>query len=871
DAACQAMGAASFSISRWERAGNVMRTLVNAGALGPGEERLPGDETYPLDEHPTVEHLLRTAMPYHNAIDDPDSDPHAVALLRKLHKESDIGVPIVVEGEVWGEVWVSTSPGAPRFRGSDVRFLEAIAGQLAGVVARGELFSRVSRLAYEDELTGLSNRRALDEQLGSAIERWREQETPLTLLVCDVDELKTINDERGHHAGDRALRRVGRALVKAAAPYPGACVARISGDEFAVVLAGAGMSAASDVAATALAVLDSERDLKVAMSCGAAAAGPGVERAEQLMRVADAAQYAAKRRGGGQLCTAGSDAFRTSLHAGGGEPAGPRRRGRRRGLAERLEDTSKRVLALLDRNLSEHPTVDRLEAVSAGFAEVVNAAAWTISFATHGESTIRSLASADDRDSRLRGIRVGLEQEVYALADFPLTERLVRAGSGSYVVDSHDRSADPAERRLLNDLDYSSVLGTAVSDVEGTYLIELYADGDTNDLTAANLTLSLLARAAAAHSNAAVEGVRQLRKRTRHLSLLGVLASRMASIESELGAVEATVEELHNELGHPLTSISRLTPEGQVEPVAARGELASYLFDSGWHSANVGLVGRCLRERSVVAVGDVAAEPDYRPLREARDVRSEMCAPLWCGDRLWGVIDVEDTRLDTFDSDDAHLLRSIADLVSAALRSAELRRHVESAYLDTAEAVAAALEANDSYSASHVHSIGTHAEAVGRDLGLGDEGLRDLRLGVAFHDVGKLAVSEAILCKREPLTAYERSQIEQHTVIGERILAPIELLAGVCPIVRHCHERWDGSGYPDRLAGDRIPLAARIVFACDSFDAMTTDRPYRAALSRSEALEELKRCAGTQFDPAVTQSLLRVLGAADPYGVLGST
>lgn len=181
DAACQAMGAASFSISRWERAGNVTRTLVNAGALGPGEERLPGDETYPLEEHPTVERLLRTAMPYHNAIDDPDADPHAVALLRKLHKESDIGVPIVVEGEVWGEVWVSTSPGAPRFRGSDVRFLEAIAGQLAGVVARGELFSRVSRLAYEDDLTGLSNRRALDEHLGSAIERWREQETPLTV------------------------------------------------------------------------------------------------------------------------------------------------------------------------------------------------------------------------------------------------------------------------------------------------------------------------------------------------------------------------------------------------------------------------------------------------------------------------------------------------------------------------------------------------------------------------------------------------------------------------------------------------------------------------------------------------------------------
>ena len=336
EASCEALGAGSFSISRWERDSGVMRTLINVGELGPAEERHPENEVYGLDDHPSVGRLLRTAQPYFNAVDDPDADPRAVSLLRELGKESDIGVPIVVEGDVWGEVWAATSPGQSRFRGRDVRFLEAIAGQLAGVVARGEMFSRVSRLAFEDELTGLSNRRALDEQLTAAMARWRDGGPPLTLMVCDVDELKTINDERGHHAGDRALRRVAQALVKAAAPSPGATVARISGDEFAVILDGLGIDGASEVAGTALRILSEERDTRVTISCGAASAAQGTDRPDELMRAADAAQYAAKRRGGGQLCTAGSDTFRESM-AAAGQSGGGRRRGRRRGGVERIE------------------------------------------------------------------------------------------------------------------------------------------------------------------------------------------------------------------------------------------------------------------------------------------------------------------------------------------------------------------------------------------------------------------------------------------------------------------------------------------------------------------------------------------------------
>ena len=244
-------------------------------------------------------------------------------------------------------------------------------------------------------------------------------------------------------------------------------------------------------------------------------------------------------------------------------------------------------------------------------------------------------------------------------------------------------------------------------------------------------------------------------------------------------------------------------------------------------------------------------------------MRAELCAPLWAGDHLWGAINLEDDRPNAFDDDDAQLVRTVADQVSAALRSARLYASVEQAYLDTAEALAAALEAKDSYTAQHSRSIADNAEAVGRALGMDPAELRMLRFGAAFHDIGKLAIPEAILNKPGRLTDEERARIEQHTVIGEQILAPIDFLSAVRPLVRHGHERWDGAGYPDGLAGEEIPLGARIIFACDAYDAMTTNRPYRSALSVAAAKAELAANAGSQFDPTVVAALLDVLGEAE--------
>jgi HD-GYP domain-containing protein (c-di-GMP phosphodiesterase class II) len=152
---------------------------------------------------------------------------------------------------------------------------------------------------------------------------------------------------------------------------------------------------------------------------------------------------------------------------------------------------------------------------------------------------------------------------------------------------------------------------------------------------------------------------------------------------------------------------------------------------------------------------------------------------------------------------------------------------------------------------------------VGEELGLESAQLKRVELGALFHDIGKIGIPAAILMKPGPLDDEEREIIERHPELGERILAPIDQLADVRPIVRACHERFDGKGYPDGLRGEEIPLEARIIFACDAFHAMTSNRPYREALPVGEAFRRLAEAAGSQFDPQIVEVCLRVLEAPE--------
>jgi HD-GYP domain-containing protein (c-di-GMP phosphodiesterase class II) len=194
------------------------------------------------------------------------------------------------------------------------------------------------------------------------------------------------------------------------------------------------------------------------------------------------------------------------------------------------------------------------------------------------------------------------------------------------------------------------------------------------------------------------------------------------------------------------------------------------------------------------------------------------------------------------------LLTGIAHQARLAIANASSFENLEQTFLSTVESLANALEARDEYTSSHTRAITDMALQVGDRLGL----------GALFHDIGKIGIPSEILLKPGPLTPAERRIMEQHPELGERILAPIVRLADVRPIVRHCHERFDGHGYPDRRAAEDIPVESRIILVCDAFHATTTDRPYRGRLPVEEAVGRLRDGSGTQFDPAVVEIFLNL-------------
>jgi len=337
-------------------------------------------------------------------------------------------------------------------------------------------------------------------------------------------------------------------------------------------------------------------------------------------------------------------------------------------------------------------------------------------------------------------------------------------------------------------------------------------------------------------------------RRARRLAIAGRIGGRLTRLLEATAIAEVVVTELQSACGGEFCRLVRLHEDGYVSSVATSGR-APAGEDSGWRKPqDEGATGRCLRER----------RPVLRPATGPTGL-CEIAAPVTSGGQLWGAVHVVAFGAGALQGEDADFVEVVCDHLGAALHTADLYHRLDQAYLGTAEALAAALEAKDDYTADHARSIADLVVAVGREFDLDDSHLRDLRYGAIFHDIGKIAIPDAILNKPAPLTPEEFEIIKTHPKAGEQILAPVPFLSKVRRIVRHDHERWDGTGYPDGLRGPQIPIGARIVFVVDSFHAMVSNRPYRKAMPVDDAREELRRNAGTQFDPGVVDAFLGVL------------
>ncbi|MBR6034258.1 MAG: HD-GYP domain-containing protein [Clostridia bacterium] len=184
---------------------------------------------------------------------------------------------------------------------------------------------------------------------------------------------------------------------------------------------------------------------------------------------------------------------------------------------------------------------------------------------------------------------------------------------------------------------------------------------------------------------------------------------------------------------------------------------------------------------------------------------------------------------------------------------------LEKAYMESIETLRQTVEAKDVYTRGHSDRVSAFSVLIGEKLGLSEEDLRILRIGGLFHDIGKIGVPDSILLKDSKLSDDEYSQIKNHPSIGAHILSNATIFADIIPIVKHHHEKYDGTGYPSKLKGEEIPFLARIAAVADTFDAMTSVRPYRTALPMDVVKSEFQRCAGTQFDPQIAKVFLDIL------------
>ncbi|MFE7412569.1 GGDEF domain-containing protein [Streptomyces laurentii] len=313
--ACDALGGSFAALSVWQRDRGRLKVLVNAGARAAGEEEFPDSETYPVHRFPEITEFLHERWAGGGAPDawvetaDDEVPTARVTGLRRRGRGSCVVAPVVLHGRAWGELYVARPAGAPVFDQDDAAFATVLAAVVAAGVAQAERLEEVRKLAFTDPLTGLANRRAVDTRLDEAIECYRADGSVVSLVVCDLNGLKSVNDTHGHAVGDRLLERFGSVLSRCGARLPGALAARLGGDEFCLLTVGPG---ADEVVAVAeeLCVRAAELEMGEGVACGVASTGDPIgplKSARRLFRLADAAQYQAKAARSTKPVVAGRD------------------------------------------------------------------------------------------------------------------------------------------------------------------------------------------------------------------------------------------------------------------------------------------------------------------------------------------------------------------------------------------------------------------------------------------------------------------------------------------------------------------------------------------------------------------------------------
>ncbi len=251
--------------------------------------------------------------------------------------------------------------------------------------------------------------------------------------------------------------------------------------------------------------------------------------------------------------------------------------------------------------------------------------------------------------------------------------------------------------------------------------------------------------------------------------------------------------------------------------------------------------------------------PEIDSIEAGRNVLNLIASPINISGEVKGVLLAVNNDSDrVFVGSELVWVKSVCGELGAALEKIKLYQDIRKLFLSSVEALVAAIEGKDPYTHGHSRRVTMFSMIIGQELGFEKEQIEDIRLSALLHDIGKIAVPESVLLKPTKLNDDEWYSMKQHPVMGVKMLEKVKNFEPLLPGIKHHHERYDGKGYPSGLSGEDIPLIARIINVADSFDAMTSKRIYRDALTEDEALKEVQKCKGTQFDPKIAEIFLSI-------------
>jgi len=367
----------------------------------------------------------------------------------------------------------------------------------------------------------------------------------------------------------------------------------------------------------------------------------------------------------------------------------------------------------------------------------------------------------------------------------------------------------------------------------------------------------------ASHAAIAIHNARlfqNIRRQTKELATLNKMGQQVASILDVNQLLQLAASLAPQTLRAGACAIYLIDPEEQLLVLKAAQGLPDSMVERIVFRMGEGLVGWTAMEARPVRVVDARLDPRWKNKYEdeGEKITSLLSVPIVVGEKTLGVIELFH-RMTPFTPQDEALLVTLASQVGVALENARLYQDVRGVYLSTIRSLATAIDARDPYTKGHSEEVARYAVLIAREFGGPSEEVERIEYAGLLHDAGKIGTPEAILRKPSSLNQGEWVQMRLHPFTSAQIIKPIMPLGSIVPWVYHHHEQWDGKGYLDGLAGERIPLEARILSVADTYSAITTDRPYRPARSPEEAIEELHRAMGSQLDPDVVKAFLEVL------------